>query len=103
MMLASGCATLSTTKDSKYGTSNQGIPITQLELNKIKIGMHKKQVANIIGHPPHINPFAPDVWVYFHMTHGAITKEQALKLTFKDNKLIKIEHINTKTKQTTKA
>ncbi len=95
VILLSGCSSMSTSKNSKYGTSSQGIAIKQLDTNKLKIGMHKKQVANLIGHPPHINPFAPDTWTYFQMTHGSID-ETVLKLTFKNNKLIKIEKIKPK-------
>jgi len=85
----SGCSVFTTTPESKYGTSSQGIPVSQLEVNKLKPGMHKKQVANLIGHPPHINPFSPDTWTYFHMKHG-ITNPESLVLTFKNNKLTTI-------------
>ena len=96
LLLLSGCQSMTTSTNSKYGTSSQGIAIHQLNTSKLKIGMHKKQVANLIGNPPHINPFSPDVWTYYQMTHGSINQGSVLKLTFKNNKLIKIEKIDTR-------
>lgn len=90
--LVSGCAMFTTSKDSKYGTSSQGVPIKSLDMSRIKAGMHKKQVADIIGHPPHINPFSPDTWTYSHMQHGQLVNGESIVLTFKNNKLKEISH-----------
>ena len=95
LLVTSGCSVIYPHKDSKYGTSSQGIPLDNVEISKVKTGMNKRQVANLIGTPPHINSFAPDTWTYFHMKHGKIS-DKKLKLSFKDNKLVNIEHINTK-------
>ncbi|MEC8882117.1 MAG: outer membrane protein assembly factor BamE [Pseudomonadota bacterium] len=95
LLITSGCSIISPHKDSKYGTSSQGIPLDNIEISKVKTGMSKNQVANLIGTPPHINSFAPDTWVYFHMQHGKVS-DKKLKLSFKNNKLVNIEHINTK-------
>jgi len=96
LLTLTGCSTVTSTEDSKYGTSNQGIPLSSLEIHKLKVGMHKRQVANLIGHPPHINPFSPDTWIYFNMKHGKIQNSETLKLTFANNKLTKIESSNKK-------
>ena len=86
----SSCSTLQTTSDGKYGNSTQGIPVSQLETDKLKIGMHKRKVAEIIGHPPHINPFAPDTWTYTFTKNGQQDPD-VLVLTFKNHKLTKIQ------------
>ena len=85
-----GCSVLQTTSDSKYGNSNQGIPVSQLDTDKLKIGMHKRKVAELIGHPPHINPFSPDTWTYTYTKNGQQDPD-VLVLTFKNHKLIKIQ------------
>lgn len=94
LLITSGCSIVYPHKDSKYGTSSQGIPLDNIEISKVKTGMSKQQVINLIGSPPHINPFTPDTWVYFHMQHGKVSGKK-LKLSFKNNKLVKIEHLNT--------
>ena len=94
MLLLSGCAAVTTSKESKYGTSRQGIALHQLQSEKLKLGMHKREVAEQIGQPPHINPFAPDTWTYSSMTHGTIDQKKQLVLTFTKHKLTHIETIS---------
>ena len=85
-----GCSAFQTTDDGKYGNSTQGIPVSQLDVEKLKIGMHKRKVADTIGHPPHINPFAPDTWTYTFTKNGQQDPD-VLVLTFKNHKLVKIQ------------
>lgn len=99
--LLNGCAMFTTSKNSKYGTSTQGVPIKNLDMSKIKAGMHKKQVADVIGHPPHINPFSPDTWTYSHIRHGQTVNGEQIVLSFENNKLKKISR--QKDKQTSKS
>ena len=94
LLLLSGCAAVTTTKESKYGTSRQGIAINQLQTEKIKLGMHKREVAEKIGQPPHINPFSPDIWTYSSTTHGKIDQKKQLVLTFTNHKLTDIKTVS---------
>lgn len=94
LFLLSGCACVTTNETSKYGTSRQGVALTQLNTEKIKVGMHKREVAEQIGQPPHINPFAPDTWTYSSTTHGVIDQNKQLVLTFTNHKLTHIKTIS---------
>ena len=88
----SGCSVLSPASESKYGTSNQGIPLNQLDTSKLKLGMRKTEVANLIGYPPHINTFAPDTWTYTYTKNGKQEPESLVLIFNKQHKLVKIRH-----------
>ena len=93
----SGCSVFSPASGSKYGTSNQGIPLNQLDTSKLKLGMRKTEVANLIGYPPHINPFAPDTWTYTYTKNGKQEPESLVLIFNKQHKLVKIHHNSAET------
>lgn len=62
---------------------------------RIKKGMSKEQVANIMGTPLSVAPFDDDIWEYwFIQTRGQRFKNKSgVRLHFKNSHLIRIEAI----------
>jgi len=72
----------------------QGNAITQETVEKLKIGMDKKQVAQIAGTPLINDPFHYDRWDYiYQFTAGDSDEAQssAMTLYFVGNKLTRID------------
>lgn len=55
----------------------------------VRYGMTKDQVLYKLG-LPHIDPFAPDVWVYLVLT---ATQDKSFKITFQNNRIHTVERI----------
>lgn len=72
----------------------QGNAITQESVEKLKIGMDKKQVVQIMGTPLINDPFHYDRWDYIYQFIAGDTEEtqsSAITLYFTGNKLSKID------------
>ncbi len=71
----------------------QGNILKQKEIDQIKPGMSKRQVAIILGTPAVADPFNQNRWDYIntYKIKGEINEIKKLTLTFNDNKLIKTE------------
>lgn len=71
----------------------QGNEITESEINRIRVGMTKEQVAAILGSPILLNIFHQDEWDYVYMTSGEHQpfKEKLVTIHFADNHVVKIE------------
>ena len=67
----------------------QGNNLTQSEVKKIKKGMTKKEVVNLLGSPVVNNAFYNDelVYIYTNLTGKGQYTEKRLILKFKDGKL----------------
>jgi outer membrane protein assembly factor BamE len=74
-------------------TINQGSDLEIEAVNKIKIGMTKDAVINLIGTPSITDPFHQDQWDYIH--HSSIDGEKLshyrLTLVFSGNYLTEID------------
>jgi outer membrane protein assembly factor BamE len=71
----------------------QGNILKQEDINEVKPGMTKKQVAIILGTPAIADPFNQDRWDYINTSKvkGKFKKLKKLTLYFEDNELIKTE------------
>jgi outer membrane protein assembly factor BamE len=71
----------------------QGNVLVQEDVDEIKPGMSKRQVALILGTPAVADPFNHDRWDYINTIKlgGHIDEIKKLTLYFKDDKLIKTE------------
>ncbi len=72
----------------------QGNLLTQENLDKIKLGMSKRQITYIIGSPNIIDPFHQDRWEYIFTlkpSRGNYRENKITLLFDKENKLEKIE------------
>jgi outer membrane protein assembly factor BamE len=59
----------------------QGNILTDDAIKKVKIGMTKDQVSNILGDPVLINPFDNNTWIYIYSlrpSHGVGQKKQVV-------------------------
>lgn len=71
----------------------QGNILKQEDINEIKPGMSKKQVAIILGTPAIADPFNQDRWDYINTSKvkGKFKKLKKLTLYFEDNELVRTE------------
>jgi len=71
----------------------QGNILKQVEVDEIKPGMNKRQVAIILGTPAIADPFSQDRWDYINTSKykGITSEAKRLTLYFKDGELIKTE------------
>ncbi len=71
----------------------QGNVLVQTDVDQIKPGMSKRQIAIILGTPAIADPFNQNRWDYINTfkIKGKIDKVKHLTLFFNDNKLIKTE------------
>jgi len=71
----------------------QGNVLVQDDVDQVKPGMSKRQVAIILGTPAVADPFNQNRWDYINTfkAKGKIDKVKRLTLYFKDNKLTKTE------------
>ena len=71
----------------------QGNVLVQTDVDQIKPGMSKRQIAIILGTPAIADPFNQNRWDYINTfkIKGKIDKVKHLTLYFNDNKLIKTE------------
>ncbi len=71
----------------------QGNILKQEDIDEIKPGMSKRQVAIILGTPTINDPFNHDRWDYINTSKlkGKYKKNKKLTLFFEDDKLIRTE------------
>lgn len=71
----------------------QGNVLVQKDVDEVKPGMSKRQIAIILGTPAIADPFNQDRWDYVntYKIDGKIDKIKRLTLFFTDNKLVKTE------------
>ena len=71
----------------------QGNILKQKDVDEIKPGMSKRQVAIILGTPAIADPYNQDRWDYLstYKLKGTIGEIKRLTLYFTDNKLVKTE------------
>lgn len=71
----------------------QGNILKQEDINEVKPGMTKKQVAIILGTPAIADPFNQDRWDYINTTKvkGEFKKLKKLTLFFENNELVRTE------------
>ena len=71
----------------------QGNMVTQDMVDKLKPGMSRAQVRFALGTPLVADPFHPDRWdyVYLYNKAGKTTDKRRLVVTFKDDRLVRIE------------
>lgn len=71
----------------------QGNILVQKDVDEIKPGMSKRQIAIILGTPAIADPFNQDRWDYINTfkLDGKIDGVKRLTLFFKDNKLARTE------------
>jgi outer membrane protein assembly factor BamE len=73
----------------------QGNVITQEMVDKLRIGMNKRQAQFVLGAPMLIDPFHSERWDYFYLYkpgsdgRGEPTQER-ISLFFEDDRLVKI-------------
>lgn len=67
----------------------QGNILDPKKVNQLKLGMSKDQVRYLLGQPLIVDTFNPDIWNYFYQLKrgNGETKNDQLKLVFKDEKL----------------
>lgn len=71
----------------------QGNILTNSQLERVRVGMSKDQVAEVLGSPVLVNTFNDNYWPYvytFQRNGGPITKKR-LDLYFSNNRLVRIE------------
>ena len=76
----------------------QGNILDDKEINQIQLGMDKRAVQDILGDPVLVSTFDENIWNYvytFQKNGGKITKQQVI-LYFQNNRLVKIDHGQTK-------
>jgi outer membrane protein assembly factor BamE len=71
----------------------QGNVLVQKDVDEIRPGMSKRQIAIILGTPAIADPFNQNRWDYVNTfkIKGKIDKIKRLTLYFEDNKLVKTE------------
>ena len=71
----------------------QGNILKQEDIDEIKPGMTKQQVAIVLGTPTIADPFDQDRWDYINTTkhNGEFKKVKKFSLFFEDNELVKTE------------
>jgi outer membrane protein assembly factor BamE len=71
----------------------QGNILVQKDVDEIRPGMSKRQIAIILGTPAIADPFNQNRWDYINTfkLKGKIEEVKRLTLFFKDNKLVKTE------------
>lgn len=71
----------------------QGNLLKQEDINEVKPGMSKQQVAIILGTPLIADPFDHDRWDYIstNKVKGRFKKSKKFSLFFEDDKLIRTE------------
>lgn len=71
----------------------QGNILVQKDVDEIRPGMIKRQIAIILGTPAIADPFNQDRWDYINTfkIDGKIDEIKRLTLFFKDNKLVRTE------------
>jgi outer membrane protein assembly factor BamE len=71
----------------------QGNVLVQKDVDQIRPGMSKRQIAIILGTPAIADPFNNDRWDYIntYKIKGKIEKIKKLTLYFSENKLVKTE------------
>ncbi|MCX7554652.1 outer membrane protein assembly factor BamE [Marinicella sp. S1101] len=71
----------------------QGNILKQEDIDEIKPGMTKQQVAIVLGTPTIADPFNQDRWDYINTTKskGEFKKLKKFSLYFEDNKLVRTE------------
>jgi outer membrane protein assembly factor BamE len=71
----------------------QGNVLVQKDVDQVKPGMSKRQVAIILGTPAIADPFNQDRWDYVNTfkLNGKIDKIKRLTLFFENNQLVKTE------------
>ena len=71
----------------------QGNILVQKDVDEIRPGMIKRQIAIILGTPAIADPFNQDRWDYINTfkIDGKINEIKRLALFFKDNKLVRTE------------
>ena len=71
----------------------QGNVLVQTDVDQIKPGMSKRQIAIILGTPAIADPFNQNRWDYVNTfkIKGKINTIKRLSLYFEDNKLIRTE------------
>lgn len=71
----------------------QGNILKQEDIDEIKPGMTKQQVAIVLGTPTVADPFNQDRWDYINTskTKGDFKKLKKFTLYFEDNKLVRTE------------
>ncbi len=74
----------------------QGNEITESEINRIKMGMTKEQVAAAVGSPILLNIFRQDEWNYVYTTSGEHQpfKEKLVSVQFQNNQVVNIQKSN---------
>ncbi|EKE83798.1 outer membrane protein assembly factor BamE [Idiomarina xiamenensis] len=91
VLLLSGCSTLD--KMVYRIDIPQGNYLEQRDIDKLRIGMSKEQVAFVLGKPVSANAFNQDVWHYVYQldpNSGDIYRREAI-LTFTDGALSNYE------------
>jgi outer membrane protein assembly factor BamE len=67
----------------------QGNVITQEMVDRLKVGMTRRQVAFVMGEPVLRDPFNPDRWDYVYLLQvGAVTYQQIKMSLFFDNDVL---------------
>lgn len=70
----------------------QGNFISPKEVNQLRRGMTKKQVANIMGSPVYDTTFNLDRWVYVYTSHiGKTRTSRRAIVTFQQNRLVDVK------------
>ena len=71
----------------------QGNVLVQSDVDNVRPGMSKRQIAIILGTPAIADPFNQDRWDYIStfILKGKVDEVKRLTLYFEDNKLIKTE------------
>ncbi len=71
----------------------QGNILKQQDIDEVKPGMSKQQVAIVLGTPTVADPFNQDRWDYIntHKHKGNFKKIKKLSLFFENNQLIRTE------------
>ena len=87
LLLFSGCDG----NNSKYTSSQQGIPAERLHIEEIRKGMTKTAVRNILGEASHIHPFYPNRWIYSYLQHG-LQKNSRVVIVFTNNQVSEVIH-----------
>ncbi|MBR2345438.1 MAG: DUF3192 domain-containing protein [Lentisphaeria bacterium] len=83
ILLLSGCAAINPYKKAEINVENS---------KRLRVGMTKAQVLEIMGEPEKDESFnRPDLWYYYFAPNwidGLITEDECFPLIFKDGKLI---------------
>lgn len=96
---------LATTGCSVYKVDvRQGNLIEPEQLEKLQVGMNKRQVIFLIGNPLLTDPFHSDRWDYIHTNRpgGGKTSRKVLTLYFEGDSLVRIDDSKYKIQKLTK-